>query len=79
MTYAEPMNTHTRSTVVNLIWLLVAQVWISFDVYGAMCEGTSQVELKFMLDHLLPTFSLLNLIPLSTFLNITQLMDQSHG
>lgn len=46
----------------NLIPCRVLQLWIPFDVYGPTFEGTTQLELKLMLDRLSQTFPLLTLI-----------------
>lgn len=51
-----------RCSKSNLIPCRVEQLRVSFDVYGPTCEGTTQVELKLMLDRLSQTFSLLTLI-----------------
>ena len=36
MKYAEPMNTHTRRTVVNLIWILVASNGSEFPLMSTV-------------------------------------------
>lgn len=73
MKCAEQMNTHTCSTVVNLIWFLVTSDWVFFDVCGPMCGGTAGEELKLMLGCLSPTFSSLTLIPSCHVWSRTQL------